>query len=732
MFNIYANEYAPIDPLVPPCDINLIPIGHVGEDQTRCLVFDLTDCVNKLGEGTWQISFVRPGDNACYICTNVEELDNSAIWIITDIDTAYAGYGVVQLLYFPTSGGTAKTSQYRTVTFESNGIPGDAPDPYEGLLEQIAQLTSQATAAASTATAAAQEASTAVEEGISTERSQRIAADEGLQVQINTLEAAVGGPLVSNTAAGMTDTSKIYVYTGSESGYTFGHWYYYAGANWADGGVYQASAVETDPTLSVEGMAADAAACGDLKCQTYAAFVTESTSGSIASFDDGADDVPVKDLVVNIEPSKDSSGSLVGYTKATIKNDPEYGGTIIWNQLCNGPSNRTSNGVSVVNNGDGSATLNGTATARSNLGLSSTITNVGAGHVFLAYLNGINEMPSGTSLTLGGLSLGAEIGGLFKNTANYAALGYRVDFAAGTVFDNLTFYPQWYDLTTMFGAEVADYVYGLEQSRLGAGVEWFKNIFPKDYYAYNLNGIETNASAVNGDPYGLYEVEFGSAGTVYGGTLDVTSGMLTVTYVILDLGAVTGTYIAAGASAAWTYAGCRYTITDMVSRGNFVIGSNAYTNIGAISSWSDGPNAGDMTMATAGQGVIVRNDSCNDAASYKAALNGVYIAYECTNPVSVQLTATEVLSLLGNNNIWSNTGSVESCEYRADTKLYLEKLTNPDNDMTADSNIASGQYFMVGNTLYVATTAIASGTTITPGTNCTETNLAAALNAINA
>lgn len=267
MFNIYANKYAPIDPLVPPCDINLIPIGHVGEGLTRCLVFDLTDCINKLGEGTWQISFVRPGDNACYICTNVEQLDNSAIWVITNTDTAYAGYGVVQLMYFPTSGGTAKTSQYRTVTFESNGIPGDAPDPYEGLLEQIAQLTSQATAAASTATAAAQAASTTVEEGVKTERSQRIAADEDLQTQITSLMGAVGGPLTAATAAAMTDTNKVYVYTGNESGYNYGHWYYYAGANWADGGVYNAAALETDKTLTVEGMAADAAACGDLKRQ---------------------------------------------------------------------------------------------------------------------------------------------------------------------------------------------------------------------------------------------------------------------------------------------------------------------------------------------------------------------------------------------------------------------------------------------------------------------------------
>lgn len=73
----------------------------------------------------------------------------------------------------------------------------------------------------------------------------------------------VGTPLVATTAAGMTDTTKIYVYTGSETGYTAGNWYYYNGSAWASGGVYNAEAIETDTTLSVSGMAADAKAVGD-------------------------------------------------------------------------------------------------------------------------------------------------------------------------------------------------------------------------------------------------------------------------------------------------------------------------------------------------------------------------------------------------------------------------------------------------------------------------------------
>lgn len=81
--------------------------------------------------------------------------------------------------------------------------------------------------------------------------------------EIEALRAAVGSPLVASTAAAMTNTEKIYVYVGSQSGYTYGNWYYYNGTTWVSGGVYNSTAFVTDATLSVEGMAADAKAVGD-------------------------------------------------------------------------------------------------------------------------------------------------------------------------------------------------------------------------------------------------------------------------------------------------------------------------------------------------------------------------------------------------------------------------------------------------------------------------------------
>lgn len=87
--------------------------------------------------------------------------------------------------------------------------------------------------------------------------------DAEARADIASLQAAVGSPLVASTVSAMTDHNKVYVYTGSESGYTSGNWYYHNGSAWVSGGVYNSVALDTDDTLSVEGMAADAKKTGD-------------------------------------------------------------------------------------------------------------------------------------------------------------------------------------------------------------------------------------------------------------------------------------------------------------------------------------------------------------------------------------------------------------------------------------------------------------------------------------
>ena len=81
--------------------------------------------------------------------------------------------------------------------------------------------------------------------------------------EISTSYHSYGSPWVASTVAEMTDTDKIYVYVGSETGYTSGNWYYYDGSAWVSGGIYNSTAVQTDTTLSQSGVPADAKVVGD-------------------------------------------------------------------------------------------------------------------------------------------------------------------------------------------------------------------------------------------------------------------------------------------------------------------------------------------------------------------------------------------------------------------------------------------------------------------------------------
>jgi len=69
---------------------------------------------------------------------------------------------------------------------------------------------------------------------------------------------------VANTAADMTDTSLLYVYAGSETGYTNGNWYFYNTTTnqWTSGGQYQSTVPRIDTSLTVQGAAADSAKVG--------------------------------------------------------------------------------------------------------------------------------------------------------------------------------------------------------------------------------------------------------------------------------------------------------------------------------------------------------------------------------------------------------------------------------------------------------------------------------------
>ena len=215
-----------------------------------------------------------------------------------------------------------------------------------------------------------------------------------------------------------------------------------------------------------------------------------------------------------------------------------------------------------------------------------------------------------------------------------------------------------------------------------------------------------------------------SAGMVYGGTLDVMSGVLTVDRAMVDLGTLTWAYYNNGIFRTPTINGMKYIFFPNWLCSAYIIG---YTT--NFAGWLKRNNQIGFLEGYAS--IICMNTAYTDAASFTAAMNGQTLVYDLATPIEITLPSTQIDTLFGTNNIWADAGNV-SVDYPADTKLYIDNIHKPtEDDMTADTQIASGKYFIIGNTLYKSTTLIPAGDTIIPGTNCTKTSLAEALNALN-
>lgn len=427
---------------------------------------------------------------------------------------------------------------------------------------------------------------------------------------------------------------------------------------------------------------------------------------------------------------------ISGWTEVDVYDDPLHGGNIEWNQLVNSYRSGSTNGLTFVPDAnDKSISISGTITTAFSYDTiaftrSSPVKIKRDGRKYIIICNQATPYPIRVAGFIDCVSTGSY-GGVFsdyisENQDFNNMLAFHA--IAGDTFAVSNFTVQMFDLTTMFGAEIADYIYSLERANAGAGVAWFKKLFPEDYYEYN-EGEKTTVSAVNDKPYTHVNIQLGQ--TVYGGHLDVVSGELVIDRAMVDLGTLNWI-----SEESYTIGQFRVSQMEIAPLNPNYSPVQCSILKGVKPKGYAQFNNGEIGLSNTPTAPVLRAKAetfiGKPVEEIKAIMQGQQLCYELAEPIEIQLDSYTLNSLYGANNIWADSGDTE-VEYRADTKLFIERLTALDSaDMIADANITSGQYFMVGNSLFKATANIANGSAIVVGTNCIRKSLSEALNEINA
>lgn len=566
-----------------------------------------------------------------------------------------------------------------------------------------------------------------------------------------------GTPTAAATVADMIDHSKTYVYVGSETGYTAGDWYYWDGSAWTSGGPFQATSLITDTTLAVAGEAADAKATGDAIAAVKAAVLNAmapaySTSGTYA----------VGDYV-------NHNGAIYRCTTAITTGEAWTAGH--WAAVTLGADldKLKDEAAPVVKRGAGGgvARFADGAGGRGVLALSADVKAVQSG----------SGAPSpGNVRPISGFT-GAVIRRTGKNLVDYAgvntttngfmqgneavngklaALRFKADtrytVSISYLLSGSDTYAGWGKITFRYTDGTSESSGWLAQSD-STGKRAFasaagKTVGSVQFTNYNANypirvdyvQVEEGAAATEYEPYAGEEAVVGwetEAGEVYGGSLNVLTGELTVTWTIRDLG--TATWVKDGGSLLGRF---------HTSTWSSIIRRDGAYNAGILCS-QYAPSVLPINNVPQAQDAIARHSTGNiyvvdhaaetlTAAQFKAMMSGVMVAFQLAPAEyrTYQLTPAQLTTLLGENNVWADTGDV-TVEYAADTKLYVDAEAAASRAMIAEASgpaaartYAAGEFLTVGGTLYKATAAITSGETITPGGNVTATTVGEELTAI--
>jgi hypothetical protein len=197
---------------------------------------------------------------------------------------------------------------------------------------------------------------------------------------------------------------------------------------------------------------------------------------------------------------------------------------------------------------------------------------------------------------------------------------------------------------------------GIEPVQEGSGDPSPENIRPISGWTEANVNVSPTTSAEDGTTYTIEFRDGDNPLTVYGGTLDVTSGELVVDRASVDLGSLTWTTALSG----------RHNTVPPNAKGanNNVIGNILCARYISVSG-NTIANVDKAICHINGVSIQVNDSALNgaDATDFKSAMNGVKLVYELATPITYHLTPAQIRTLVGNNNIWADTGDIIEGKY---------------------------------------------------------------------
>ena len=354
----------------------------------------------------------------------------------------------------------------------------------------------------------------------------------------------------------------------------------------------------------------------------------KGASGDIITITDGAENAPLKSAVVNIEPAQDLHGYDYPWPAGSGANK------IAWNDGID----FTLKGVRYYVSG-GKLYLNGTSSGE-------TSSNDAAFEANFKF-----KLPAGTYYFTRG------------NYPNATYLMHKVNGENAGIETN----SGAFTLEAEDEVWVGFYVYNKTFSNLHAPIQIVQgSTEPATFSPYSNICPISGWTQVKVWVKPTYDTSLTPTATislgqtVYGGTVDVVNGVLTVDSAIVDLGNLEWVKSSSGRTF---YATLPQYLKDRPNE-NYIC--TRYKFDGFASSPPYYGENGTFRLFRSGASpavyeIYIHDENYNDAVTFKSAMSEVQLLYPVT-PIEVDLTPQTIKTLLGTNNIWADAGEM-SIEY---------------------------------------------------------------------